>query len=141
MHAVVSPAPNGCSGRVSGLGPKAGQSEHFNLHAAEKISYAIDRYTRETTRLYGVLNRRLDGREYICGEEYSIADIACYPWIVSYAKYSQKLEDFPHLQRWSETIRARPATARAYAQGDFRKRQAQLGDVERKVLFGQGKPV
>ncbi|MGH8121141.1 MAG: glutathione binding-like protein [Rudaea sp.] len=94
---------------VAGLGPKARQSEHFKLHATQKIPYAIERCTRETTRLYGVLNRHLDDREYICGEEYSIADIACYPWIVPYAEYSQKLENFPHLQRWSETMRVRPA--------------------------------
>jgi glutathione S-transferase len=68
-----------------------------------------------------------------------LADIACYQWIASYAKYSQKLEDFPHLQRWSETIRARPATARAYVQGDFRRTQARMGDEERKVLSGRGK--
>jgi GST-like protein len=125
--------------QVGALGPMAGQNHHFNAYAPEKIPYAIDRYTRETARLYGVLNRRLDGRKYICGENYTIADIACYPWIASYGNQGQKLEDFPHLQRWYATIRERPATARAYAQGAFRKPQAQLSDEERKILFGQRK--
>ena len=127
--------------QMAGLGPMAGQNHHFNTYALEKIPYAIDRYVRETARLYGVLNKRLDGRKYICGDQYSIADMACYPWTVSYGAQGQKLEDFPNLQRWFEGIRDRPATARAYAQGEFRKPQAQLSDEERQILFGQGKPV
>ncbi len=125
--------------QVGGLGPMAGQNQHFSVYASEKIPYAIDRYVRETARLYAALDRHLDGNKYICGEEYSIADMACYPWIASYGNYGQKLEDFPHLQRWLQSVRARPATARAYAQGDFRKPQAQLSNEERKILFGQGK--
>jgi len=100
--------------QVSGLGPMGGQIEHFNLYATERVPYAIERYTRETHRLFGVLDHRLEGREFIAGE-YSIADVACYPWIVPYAILGQKLEEFPNLARWFETIRARPATIRTYA--------------------------
>jgi GST-like protein len=100
--------------QVSGLGPMGGQIEHFNLYATEQVPYAIERYTRQTRRLFGVLDRRLEGREFIAGE-FSIADIACYPWIVPYEVLGQNLEEFPNLARWFETIRARPATIRTYA--------------------------
>jgi len=100
--------------QVSGLGPMCGQIEHFNLYATENVPYAIERYTRETRRLFGVLDRRLQGREFIAGE-LSLADIACYPWIVPHAVLGQKLEDFPDLARWFQAIRARPATIRTYA--------------------------
>jgi GST-like protein len=89
---------------------------HFTGYAPEKISYAIDRYVQETNRLYGVLNKRLADREFIAGT-YSIADMACYPWIVPYEAQGQKLEDFTNLQRWFEAIKARPATVRAYEKG------------------------
>ena len=100
--------------QVGGLGPMAGQNHHFNLFAPEKIPYAIERYVKETTRLYGVLNKQLAGRDFI-GGEYSIADMACYPWIVPYEKQGQKLEDFPNVQKWFKTMEARPAVQRAYA--------------------------
>ncbi len=100
--------------QVGGLGPMAGQNHHFSHFAAEKIPYAIERYQAETARLYGVLDRRLADREYLAGR-YSIADMACYPWIVPYQRQGMKLEDFPNLRRWFESIRARPATQRAYA--------------------------
>lgn len=124
--------------QVAGLGPMAGQNGHFNVYAPEKVPYAIDRYTRETARLYGVLDRRLSDREFIAGE-YSIADIASYPWIVPHASHHQNLDHFPHLKRWFETIRARPATVRAYEgiTDTYAKRQP-LTDEERAVLFGQG---
>jgi len=124
--------------QTSGLGPMAGQNGHFNFYAPEKIPYAIDRYTRETHRLYGVLNKRLQGREYIAGE-YSIADIASYPWIVPYRGHGQDLADFPNLQRWFEAIGARPATIRTYeGVADSYSNSGGLSDDERKVLFGQG---
>lgn len=100
--------------QVGGLGPMAGQNTHFTQHASEKIPYAIDRYVKETTRLYGVLDRQLANKEYIAGK-YSIADIACYPWIVPYQNQQQNLADFPNLQRWFTTIQHRPAVIRAYA--------------------------
>jgi GST-like protein len=104
--------------QMGGLGPMAGQNHHFNQFATEKIPYAIERYINETKRLYGVLNKQLSEREFV-GREYSIADIAIYPWIVSHAMQSQKLEDFPNVQRWFETIKARPATIRAYQKAEM----------------------
>ena len=100
--------------QVGGLGPMAGQNHHFSRYAPEKIPYAIERYVKETNRLYGVLNRRLADREFVAGA-YSIADMAAYPWIVPHEAQGQKLDDFPHLKRWFEAIRSRPATVRAYA--------------------------
>jgi GSH-dependent disulfide-bond oxidoreductase len=99
--------------QVGGLGPMAGQNHHFVQYAPEKIPYAIDRYVKETTRLYGVLDRQLAGKDYIAGD-YSIADMACYSWIVPHAKQQQNLADFPDLHRWYDTIQSRPAVIRAY---------------------------
>jgi GSH-dependent disulfide-bond oxidoreductase len=99
--------------QIGGLGPMAGQSGHFRVYAPEKVPYAVERYTKEVARLYGVLDRRLAGREFIAGD-YSIADIACYPWIVPHASHGQNLNDFPNVKRWFETIRARPAVSRTY---------------------------
>jgi GSH-dependent disulfide-bond oxidoreductase len=99
--------------QVAGLGPTAGQNHHFARYAPERISYAIDRYVKETSRLYGVLNKRLSEHEFIAGA-YSIADMACYPWVVPHDAQGQNLADFPHLKRWFETIKQRPATIRAY---------------------------
>jgi len=105
--------------QVGGLGPMAGQSYHFLQAAPEKLAYAIDRYVKETTRLYGVLDRHLDdGRDFIAGDEYSIADMACYPWIATHQRQGQQLSDFPALARWAARIAARPATQRAYALAD-----------------------
>jgi GSH-dependent disulfide-bond oxidoreductase len=119
--------------QMGGLGPMAGQNGHFNVYAPEKVPYAIERYTKETSRLYGVLNKRLADRDFVAGD-YSIADMASYPWIVPYENHKQKLEDFPHLKRWFETIKARPAVVKAYAHAGERK---PITDEERKVLFGQ----
>jgi GSH-dependent disulfide-bond oxidoreductase len=99
--------------QVGGLGPMAGQNHHFSAYAPEKIQYAIDRYVKETARLYGVLNKRLEDREYIAGD-YSIADMACYPWIVPYERQKQNLDDFPYLKRWFLAVQKRPAVERAY---------------------------
>lgn len=127
--------------QMSGLGPMAGQIGHFNAHAPEKVPYAIARYAKETHRLYGVLDKRLADRDFIAGE-YSIADIACYPWIVPHAGLGQDLGDFPHLRRWFEVIAARPATIRAYVGvSDPYARGTQLSDAERQVLFGQAATV
>ncbi|UHQ18532.1 glutathione binding-like protein [Lysobacter sp. KIS68-7] len=101
--------------QVAGLGPMAGQSGWFRVHSQQRDDYAIDRYVRETHRLYGVLDRHLAGREFIAGDAYSIADIACWPWIYSHAGHGQSLEDFPDIARWFEAIRQRPATQRAFA--------------------------
>jgi GST-like protein len=100
--------------QVAGLGPMAGQNHHFSHYAPEKIPYAIDRYVKETARLYGVLNKRLADRDFIASE-YSIADMACYPWIVPHERQQQNLEDFPHLKRWFLSIQSRSAVQKAYA--------------------------
>jgi GST-like protein len=123
--------------QVGGLGPMAGQIGHFNVYAPENVPYAIERYRKETNRLYGVLNERLKEREFIAGE-YSIADIACYPWIVPYQGHGQNLDEFAHLKRWFETVRERPATVRAYASvpDSYSARQS-ISDEARSVLFGQ----
>ncbi len=123
--------------QMGGLGPMAGQNHHFGTYAPEKIPYAINRYVNETNRLYGVLNRQLAANPFIAGE-YSIADMACYPWIVPHARQGQKLEDFPNLQRWFESIAARPATQRAYALAEKINAKPTIHDDEaRKILFGQ----
>jgi GST-like protein len=122
--------------QVGGLGPMAGQNGHFRVYAPEPVPYAIDRYTRETARLYGVLDRRLADREFIAGD-YSIADMACYPWIVPHQAHAQNLDDFPNIKRWFETIRDRPATQRAYAGGTESYSQRKLTDEARAVLFGK----
>ncbi|MUV14354.1 thiol:disulfide oxidoreductase [Lysobacter sp. HX-5-24] len=101
--------------QVAGLGPMAGQSGWFRTHAHQRDAFAMERYTKETARLYGVLDRRLNGREFIAGNAYSIADIACYPWIVSHKGHGQNLDDFPNVKRWFEALSARPATHRAFA--------------------------
>jgi GSH-dependent disulfide-bond oxidoreductase len=121
--------------QVAGLGPMAGQNGHFNQYAPEKVPYAIERYTKETNRLYGVLDRQLAGRDYIANE-YSIADMASYPWIVPHERHKQNLEDFPNLKRWFERIRERPACQRAYV-GVEQSYSRKISDEERKVLFGQ----
>ena len=100
--------------QMAGLGPMAGQAGYFRVYAKERVPFAIERYTNETRRLYGVLDRRLADREYIAGD-YSIADMASYPWIVPHAGHGQVLEDFPHLDRWFRAVGDRPATRRAYA--------------------------
>ena len=122
--------------QMGGLGPMAGQNHHFSQYAPEKLPYAIDRYLRETNRLYGVLNRRLADREYIAGD-YSIADMACYPWVVPHARQGQNLDDFPHLKRWFEAIRARQAVIEAYAVADAINTQPTVSEESRRLLFGQ----
>jgi GST-like protein len=122
--------------QVAGLGPMAGQNHHFAQYAPEKLPYAIDRYMNETNRLYGVLNKRLAARPFVAGD-YSIADMAIYPWIVPYERQGQKLEDFAHLKRWFEAIKARPATIRAYERAEEVNPQQGMSEDAKKVLFGQ----
>ncbi len=123
--------------QMGGLGPMAGQNHHFATYAPEKLPYAIDRYTRETSRLYGVLNKRLADREFIAGD-YSIADMACYPWIVPHEKQGQDLNEFPQLKRWFDAIASRPATVRAYAKAAAINTEPTVHTEEaRKMLFGQ----
>jgi len=123
--------------QVGGLGPMAGQNHHFAIYAPEKLPYAIERYVNETNRLYGVLNKRLADRKFVAGD-YSIADMAAYPWIVPYKNQGQDLDKFPHLKRWFETIQSRPATQRAYDKGkEVNNAQPTMTEEAKKVLFGQ----
>lgn len=124
--------------QMAGLGPMTGQYGHFQVYAPEKIPYAIDRYSREVGRLLGVLEKQLHERAFVCGDDYSIADMACYPWIDPYSKAPFDLSPYPEVRRWRDSIRSRPATARAYAQGDFNSQPAQMTEEARKILFGQG---
>ena len=128
--------------QMGGLGPMAGQNHHFVHYAPEKLPYAVDRYVKETSRLYAVLDKRLRGRNFILGKEYTIADMACYPWVIP-DRQGQTIDDFPDLKRWKERIRARPATARAYekAKEINPKPAAARTEEERKILFGQDRSV
>jgi GST-like protein len=124
--------------QMGNLGPMSGQNNHFSHYAVEKLPYAMDRYRNEVNRLYGVLDKRLADRAFLAGD-YSIADIASYPWIVPHERQGQKIEEFPHLRRWFETIRARPAVERSYEKA--KAVNPNLGGIrtaeERAILFGQ----
>ena len=124
--------------QMGGLGPMLGQNHHFANYAPEKIPYAIDRYVRETARLYAVLDKRLSGRKFIVGNHYTIADMAAYPWLIP-DRQGQDMADFPEVARWMAAIRARPATKRAYARAkEVNPSPAKgFGEAERKLLFGQ----
>jgi GSH-dependent disulfide-bond oxidoreductase len=122
--------------QMGGLGPMAGQNHHFALYAPEKIPYAINRYIKETGRLYRVLDKRLADREFVAGD-YGIADMACYPWIRP-ERQGQDIDDFPHLKRWLAVIKARPAVERAYELAKKINEAPAIHDEKsRKVLFGQ----
>ena len=126
--------------QMAGLGPMTGQHGHFSVYAPEKVAYAMERYRREAGRLLGVLDKRLDSRTFIAGDDYSIADMACYPWIDPYGDAPLDMVPFANVRRWRDTIRERPATQRAYARAKQVNpdRGKPLGEEERKVLFGQG---
>ena len=123
--------------QVGGLGRMAGQNHHFGVYELEKIRYAINRYVNETNRLYGVMDRRLAGRPFLAGDEYSIADMASYPWVVPWKRQQQNLDDFVNLRRWFNSIRNRPATQRAYAKGEPFSAQPAVTEEGKKLLFGQ----
>jgi GST-like protein len=122
--------------QMGGLGPMAGQNHHFAIYAPEKLPYAINRYVNETNRLYGVLDKRLADRAFVAGD-YSIADMASYPWIVPWQRQGQNLADFPNLKRWLDTIAARPATVRAYQKAEGVNTQQVMTEEAKKILFGQ----
>ena len=124
--------------QMAGLGPMAGQNHHFRNYAPEQVPYAIDRYVKETNRLYGVLDRRLADRRFVAGDDYTIADMASYPWILPEAQ-GQDIDDFPNLKRWRDEIAARPATVRAYALADTVNPNPSgiRTEEERRILFGQ----
>ena len=126
--------------QMAGLGPMTGQYGHFHVYAPEPIDYAKDRYRKEAERLLGVLDKRLEDRAFITGGDYTIADMASYPWIGVYDKAPIDMTPFPQVQRWHAAIRARPATQRAYALTRQVNPDAgkSLTDEEKKLLFGQG---
>jgi len=125
--------------QMAGFGPMLGQNHHFSSYAPEKIPYAIKRYLDETRRLYTVLDHRLAESPYVGGQDYGIADMAVYPWVVSHDKQGQKLEDFPHIKNWFEGLRERPAVRDAYAEGNrLRGEQgATVSESSKAILFGQ----
>jgi len=123
--------------QVGGLGPMAGQNHHFGVYAPEKLPYAINRYVNETNRLYGVMDRRLDARPFLGGNDYSIADMASYPWVVPWKRQQQNLDDFVNLRRWFNSIRERAATQRAYAKAEPFSAQPAVTEEGKKLLFGQ----
>ncbi|MCF7222842.1 glutathione binding-like protein [Marilutibacter chinensis] len=122
--------------QMGGLGPMTGQYGHFHVYAPEPIAYARDRYAREAARLLGVLDKRLDGRDFLAGTQYTIADMACYPWIDPYDKAPMDLSGYPNLRRWRAAIAERPATARAYAVADRHRVQREMTEEMRRNLFG-----
>ena len=126
--------------QMGGLGPMTGQHGHFSVYAPEKIPYAMERYRKEAERLLDVLDHRLQGRAFLTGDDYTIADMACYPWINPYDKAPLDLEPFAEVRRWHDAIAARPATKRAWAREREVNRNAgqPMSDEEKKVLFGQG---
>lgn len=125
--------------QMGGLGPMLGQNHHFRKYAPETLPYAVERYTKEAERLYGVLDERLEDRPYIAGE-YSIADIACYPWIVPYERQGMDLDSFPHVKAWFYLMHERPAVKRAYDLAQEINTRSTVDDEKsRAVLFGQGR--
>jgi GST-like protein len=123
--------------QMGGLGPMAGQCHHFRNYAPEQVPYGIERYTNEVTRLYGVLDRRLADRDYVAGN-YSIADMAIWPWARLWENQGQDLESFPHMKTWLERVAARPAVARGVALGaEWRKENPVTDEKARAILFGQ----
>ncbi|MGI9049820.1 MAG: glutathione S-transferase family protein [Rubrobacteraceae bacterium] len=123
--------------QMGGVGPMLGQAHHFRKYAPEKISYAIDRYTSEAARLYGVMDRHLANTEYFAGNEYTIADIAIFPWLVSHDDQGQSMGDFPNLGRWYEGVKNRPAVQRALEIGkELRRPLDEMNEERRQMLFG-----
>lgn len=122
--------------QMGGFGPMLGQNHHFRAYAPQQIPYAIERYTNEAKRLYYVLNTRLEGREYI-GDEYSIADMAAYPWAVPHERQGIDFADYPNVARWFKNIAARPAVVRAYARAEALNSAPTVDEDAKKMLFGQ----
>jgi GST-like protein len=123
--------------QMGGLGPMLGQNLHFGLYAPDKLDYAITRYVDETARLFRVLDTRLADRDYLAGK-YSIADMACYPWVLKAEALQQDIAEFPHLRRWFERIAARPATRRAYEIGVGINTVPTITEESKKFLLQPG---
>ena len=123
--------------QMGSVGPMLGQTHHFRLYAPEKLPYAIERYSNEAKRIYGVLDKRLAGRDWVASDDYSIADIAIFPWLRSWQNQGIDWADFPHLKRWFDAILARPAVERAIVVGQERRNNLADDKEAQKVLFGQ----
>ncbi|MSO92951.1 MAG: glutathione S-transferase family protein [Rhodospirillales bacterium] len=123
--------------QMGGIGPMLGQAHHFREYASEQVSYAVERYTKEAGRLYGVMDRRLGEAPYLAGD-YSIADMACYPWLRSSERQGQSLDDFPNVKRWYQAIEARPAVQRGLQvlAEHQRKPNQKMTEQERSIMFG-----
>jgi GST-like protein len=124
--------------QVGGLGPMLGQNHHFKQYAPEKLPYAIERYDKEAQRLYGVLDDQLAGKDFMAGE-YSIADIATFPWIKPYERHGIDMDDFPNIKRWFAAMSERPAVKRAYEKAESINTQATVSEESKSILFGQGR--
>lgn len=124
--------------QMGSVGPMLGQAHHFRQYAPDEIPYAIERYTSEAARLYGVMDNRLSEAEFFAGSEYTIADMAVYPWVVPHENQGQDMDDYPHLQRWYEAIKARPAVRRGLEVGEEMRQQLNrdMDDETRETLFG-----
>jgi GST-like protein len=123
--------------QVGGLGPMAGQVNHFAHYAPEKLPYAIERYVKEVSRLYAVMDKQLASNEYLAGA-FSIADMASYPWTAIWERQQQKIEDFPNLKRWLDTMRERPGVKRAYEVAkSYQSNRSNTDPAVAKILFGQ----
>ena len=122
--------------QMGGLGPMLGQAHHFRIYAPEPIDYAINRYSNEAKRLYGVLDKQLAKTEYLSGGEYTIADIACFPWTRSWQNQGITMSDYPHVQRWFDAINARPAVQRGVTVLSDRRRVL-TDDKAKDILFGK----
>lgn len=122
--------------QMGGVGPMFGQNGHFRLYATEQIPYAQKRYLDESNRLYGVLDGRLEGREYVAGD-YSIADMALFPWFMLHRLQGITIDDYPNVRRWYDLVKQRPAVRRGVDLGrDLRRKPEDMGEEEKKNLFG-----
>ncbi len=124
--------------QMGGFGPMLGQNHHFSQYAPEKIPYAIERYQKETERLYGVLDDQLALNDFVAGD-YSVADMAIFPWVVSHEKQGINLEEFPQVKRWFELISQRPAVVEAYRKASEINNTKTVDDKSKAILFGQGR--
>jgi GST-like protein len=122
--------------QMGGLGPMLGQNGHFRIYAPEPVPYALDRYTREAERLYGVLDKQLEGRDHICGE-YSIADMACWPWIITYKSQGVAIDEkFPNVRRWYDALKQRPGLRRGYEVGREFGKPGNMDAKAKEILLG-----
>jgi GST-like protein len=123
--------------QMAGVGPMFGQAHHFRNYAPEKLPYAIDRYTNEAGRLYRIMDKRLSGSEWLAGPDYTIADIATWPWTRSITDQGHSFDEYPNVKRWWDAIEARPAARRGIAALQALRREGPMDEKQRDVLFGQ----